>query len=107
MPVQVSATSQSPFAARQIPPPLPAGCVQPLAGMQLSFVQTFPSSQLGAGPPTQPPPLQVSLVVQNEPSSHGAVLLLFVQPVLVLHPSSVQTLLSLQLGAGPPTQIPP
>ena len=105
--MQVSATSQTPFWTRQIIPALPAGCVQPLAGTQLSFVHTLLSSQLGAGPPTQTLPAQASLVVQNEPSSHGAVLLLCVQPVPVSHPSSVQTLLSLQLGAGPPTHVPP
>ena len=105
--MHVSATSQTPFWTRQVVPALPAGCVHPLAGMQLSLVQTLLSSQLGAAPPTQLPPPHVSLVVQNEPSSHGAVLLLCVQPVPVSHASSVQTLLSLQFGAGPPTQIPP
>ena len=86
---------------------MPAGCVQPLAGIQLSTVHTLLSSQSGAGPPTQIPPLQVSGPVQKEPSSHDAVLLGCVQPKPVSHSSSVQTLLSLQLGAGPPTQMPP
>src|SRR5206468_585165 len=39
-------------------------CAQPLAGLQLSVVQTLLSSQLGGGPPTQAPLEQVSLVVQ-------------------------------------------
>src|SRR6266849_2108169 len=82
-------------------------CVHPLAGLQASVVQTFPSSQLGAGPPTHAPAAQVSLVVQAFPSLQGAVLLMCTQPVAGLHESSVQTLLSLQLGAGPPTHVPP
>ena len=47
---------------------------QPEAGSQLSSVHTFPSSQSGAGPPTQAPPLQVSAVVQASASSHELVL---------------------------------
>ena len=43
-------------------------CAQPLAGLQLSVVQTLWSSQLGGGPPTQAPSEQVSLVVQASPS---------------------------------------
>src|SRR6266849_1679369 len=82
-------------------------CTQPVAGLQLSSVQTFPSSQLGAGPPTHAPAAQVSLVVQAFPSLQGAVLLMCTQPVAGVHESSVQTLLSLQLGAGPPTHVPP
>src|SRR5207249_2591999 len=50
-------------------------CTQPLAGSQESPVQTLPSLQLGAGPPTHVPPEQVSLVVQALPSSQDAVLL--------------------------------
>jgi hypothetical protein len=82
-------------------------CVQPVAGLQPSVVQTLPSSQLGAAPPTQVPPEHVSLVVQALPSLHGAVLLVCVQPVIGLHASSVQTLPSSQFGAAPPTQTPP
>src|SRR6266849_184134 len=82
-------------------------CTQPVAGTQLSSVQTLPSSQLGAGPPTQVPPLQVSLVVQAFPSLQGLVLLVCTQPVAGLQLSSVQTLPSSQLGAGPPTHAPP
>jgi hypothetical protein len=42
----------------------------PVAGLQLSSVQTLLSSQFGAGPPTQDPPEQVSLVVHAFPSLH-------------------------------------
>jgi len=45
-------------------------CVQPLAGSQVSLVQTFPSSQV-TGLPTHPPAAQTSAVVQALPSSHG------------------------------------
>ena len=70
-------------------------CAQPLAGLQLSSVQRFPSLQSGAGPPTQDPPEQVSLVVQAFPSLQGSELLVntqippwqesVVQPLLSLH----------------------
>src|SRR5437870_12321827 len=66
----------------------------------------FPSSQLGAGPPRHLPPLHLSLVVQAFPSLHGAVLFVWKQPVAGLQVSSVQTLPSSQLVAGPPTQPP-
>ena len=65
------------------------------------------SLQLGAAPPTQDPPAQVSAVVQALPSSQDAVLLALTQPVAGTHESSVQGLLSSQLGAEPPTQDPP
>jgi len=38
---------------------------------------------------------------------HDAVLFVCVQPEVGLQPSSVQTSLSLQLGGGPPTHVPP
>jgi len=50
---------------------------QPEAGTQVSVVHTLPSLQLGAAPPTQVPPAQVSLVVQALPSVHGAVLFVY------------------------------
>jgi hypothetical protein len=72
---------------------------QPLAESQVSSVQTFPSSQFGADPPTQAPPLQVSPKVQGSPSSQEDVLGLFVQASLFSsQASSVQGLLSLQLA---------
>jgi hypothetical protein len=79
---------------------------QPEPESQLSFVQILPSSQPGGGPPTQPPPLQVSAVVQASPSSHELLLFTCVHPLPGLQPSSVHTLLSLQLGGAPPTQVP-
>jgi hypothetical protein len=80
---------------------------QPEAGLQPSSVHTLPSLQLGGVPPTQDPPLHLSPVVQALASSHGLVLLSWKQPEAGLQPSSVHTLLSLQLGGGPPTQDPP
>ena len=80
---------------------------QPVDGLHESFVQTLPSLQFSAGPPTQVPPLHVSAVVQALPSLQDAVLFVLTQPVAGLHESSVQTLPSLQFGAGPPTQVPP
>src|SRR5438067_10640580 len=71
------------------------------------MVHLLPSSQFVAGPPTHVPPLQVSPVVQAFPSLQGLVLLVCVQPVAGLQPSVVQTLPSSQLGAVPPTQVPP
>jgi NAD(P)-dependent dehydrogenase (short-subunit alcohol dehydrogenase family) len=47
----------------------------PVAGMQESVVQTLPSLQLGAGPPTQEPAAQVSAVVHAFPSLQGSELL--------------------------------
>src|SRR6185436_13327207 len=82
-------------------------CVQPVAGLQPSSVQGLLSLQSGGGPPWHVPPPQVSFVVQALPSSHGSVLFVWVQPVEGLQPSSVQGLLSLQSGAGPPWQVPP
>jgi hypothetical protein len=41
---------------------------QPLVASQLSSVHTFPSSQLGAAPPTHAPAEQVSFVVHSLPS---------------------------------------
>ena len=71
---------------------------QPLAGLQESSVQRFPSSQFGAGPPTQKPPLQMSPVVQAEPSLQDWVFGAWTQPVAGLQVSSVQGLPSLQFG---------
>jgi hypothetical protein len=85
---------------------------QPVDGLQLSVVQTLPSSQFGAGPPWQLPPPHVSFVVHAFPSLHGAVLGVWTQPAGApnpagLHESSVQGLLSLQSSGGPPWQLPP
>jgi hypothetical protein len=62
---------------------------------------------LGAGPPTQDPLEQASLVVQALPSLHAAVLLVNTQPFVGSQMSSVQTLASSHTGGEPPTQVPP
>src|SRR2546421_714329 len=80
---------------------------QPVAGSHESSVQGLLSSQLGPVPPTQAPPEQVSPVVQAFPSSQGLLLLVNTHPVAGSHVSVVQMLLSLQVGAGPPTHTPP
>lgn len=81
--------------------------VQPDAGLQESSVHTFPSSQFGAGPGTQAPPWHVSVVVQALPSLQGNELSAWRHPTAESQKSSVHTLLSLQLGAGPGMQLPP
>ena len=59
------------------------------------------------GPPdTQTPSLHTSGFVHALPSVQGAVLLVCTQPVAELQLSSVQTLLSSQLGGDPPTHAP-
>src|SRR5947199_4267911 len=65
-----------------------------------------PGAPVARAPPVQAPPLQVSLVVQALPSLQGSVLLPWRQPVVGSQLSSVQRLLSLQLSAGPPAQLP-
>src|SRR5207249_41643 len=80
---------------------------QPVVGSQRSSVESVPWAQVGGGPATQRPRLQVSLVVQALPSLHGPVLLVCAQPVDGLQVSSVQRLPSSQLGPAPPTHRPP
>ena len=79
---------------------------QPVAGLQLSSVQTLPSSQFGGAPPTHDPSAQVSAVVHALPSLHGAVLFVLTQPLAGLQLSSVQPLPSSQLGGAPGTHAP-
>ena len=79
----------------------------PVEVLQPSLVHSLLSLQTSAGPPTQAPPLHVSLVVHALPSLQGAVLFTWTQPVAWLHESSVQPFPSLQFCAGPPTQTPP
>jgi hypothetical protein len=81
--------------------------IHPVAELQESLVQTFPSSQFGGGPPTQDPSEHMSPVVHAFPSSHGLALLVCVQPVTELQASIVQMLPSSQFGAAPPTHEPP
>jgi len=74
---------------------------QPVVGLQTSSVQAFPSSQLGASPPTHRPPVQVSAVVHAFPSSQGAVFGLLTQSLAGSQESSVHGLPSSQLRAAP------
>jgi hypothetical protein len=67
----------------------------------VSFVQTFPSLHVGAGPPTHEPPEHVSLVVHAFPSLHDVVLFVYTQPDAGLQLSSVQTFPSLHVGGVP------
>ena len=77
-----------------------------VVSLQESVVQTLLSPQL-RGLVAQLPPLQMSPVVQNKPSSQGDVLFAFTQTSVVsLQESVVHTLLSLQFLATPP-QVPP
>ena len=78
----------------------------PEAESQASVVQGFESSQSGAGPPTQVPPAQVSLVVQALASSHSSVLLALTHPEVGAQLSVVQGFESSQSGAGPPIHSP-
>jgi hypothetical protein len=80
---------------------------QPCAALQVSVVHSFPSLQVGGGPPTHIPPEQVSFVVQALPSLQALALLTCTQPVAGLQESSVQPLPSSQLGGAPGTQAPP
>jgi len=81
--------------------------VQPMRALQPSSVHAFPSLHTSGAPPTQRPPLHVSLVVQALPSSHASVLLPWMHPSAVSQVSVVQMFESLQLGAAPPMQVPP
>ena len=56
--------------------------------------------------PRTRPPEQLSPVVHALPSSHGAALFAFTQPVAGLHESSVHAFPSSQFGGAPPTQRP-
>jgi hypothetical protein len=81
---------------------------QPSVVLQVSFVQVLLSSQAKAVlPEEQLPPEQASPIVQTLPSLQDAVLLLWAQPLLGLHESSVHALLSLQLRLPLPRQAPP
>src|SRR5436190_474296 len=80
---------------------------QPVAGLQESSVQTLPSFQFGATPPTHLPPAHVSFVVHASPSWYADLLFVWTQPVAGLHESSVHPLPSSQFGATPPTHDPP
>ncbi len=74
----------------------------PLVPLQLSAVHAALSSQFFSTP-RHVPPLQWSPTVHRLPSSHvGALLAVWLQPVVALHGSSVHGLASSQLSAAPP-----
>jgi hypothetical protein len=89
--------------------PVVGRCTQsPVSGTQASSVHGLSSSQTAPVPETHAPPEQASPVVQAFPSSQTAVLLTCSHtPVVGLQASSVHGLLSLQVTAVPPTQVPP
>jgi hypothetical protein len=105
---------------------------QPEAGSQLSSVQPLLSLQLIGVPPqlpskhtspavhalpslhdavlfgcVQPPPSHTSFVQPLPSSAHGPLLFVCTQPEAGSQESSVHALPSSQLGAEPPTQLPP
>ena len=79
---------------------------QPVVMLQLSVVQTLPSSQLIAPPDTQAPATQASPEVQALPSVQASVLLANTQPLDGAQLSVVHGLLSLQASALPGWQAP-
>ena len=70
--------------------------LQPVCGSQLSAVQAKPSSQVLGLPPLQLPPLQFSPTVQTSPSSQAPVLARYAQPFAVKQKSTVHWLPSSQ-----------
>jgi hypothetical protein len=92
-PLQVSPSEHDvPFAT--------AACVQPVAGLQPSVVQTLPSSQFGGVPAWHVPAWHVSAPLQASPSEHDvpfATVGFWQTPAL--QTSLVQGLLSLQSAA--------
>ena len=81
--------------------------MQPLAGTQLSVVQTLPSLQTMVAPGLHAPLAQMSPLVQALLSLQLRVLAANTQPEEALHESVVQSLLSLQTVVGPGTHEPP
>jgi len=75
----------------------------PVAGLQESSVQMFPSLQTRGVPGWQLPSPQVSFTVQASASSQGSVLLVYTQPDAGLQESSVQMFASLQTRGVPAT----
>jgi hypothetical protein len=97
-PAHTSPTEQ-PFPSSHGPPLLLN--VQPVAGLQASVVQTFPSLQVMGWPALQLPPAQTSFAVHALPSLQGRVLFKKEQPLAGTQVSVVQGLLSLQTTAAP------
>jgi hypothetical protein len=81
--------------------------LQPFVASQPSVVHRLSSLHTGAAPPAQTPPLHTSPVVQALPSLQDCVLLRNLQPLAGSQLSVVQGLLSLQLTAEGPAQVPP
>jgi hypothetical protein len=81
---------------------------QPNIGLQASVVQTFASLQLRAVPAVHVPPWQLSAPLHTLPSRQGVPFStgVFVQPLVGLQASVVQTFASLQLRAVPAAQVP-
>jgi hypothetical protein len=109
VPLQASATSQTPAAARHCAPALPATFVHPTPAVQPSTVHGLPSLQLRAGPGWQLPAashespfVHTSPSLQTEPIGAGV----FVQPVPEAQESAVQSLPSSQFGPPVPVQTP-
>lgn len=81
-------------------------CRQPRPSWQASLVHACPSSHRLGLPGLHTPAAHASPLVQGSPSSHSAPLFLCVQPVSGAQPSSVQGLLSPQLGPPLPAHLP-
>jgi hypothetical protein len=83
----------------------------PVAGLQESVVQSFPSSQATGVRPTHAPPPHTSPVVQSFPSSQAFVLFVKTQPDARVQVSVVHGLRSLQMTPtplhAPPLQVSP
>ena len=79
---------------------------QPVAGSQLSVVQTLLSPHTRGAPGWHVPPVQTSLIVQAFPSEQAMALFVKTQPVAGLQASDVHTLVSLQTIAGPDRHVP-
>jgi hypothetical protein len=77
------------------------------AGLHVSVVHALLSLHTTVVPLWHVPPPQTSPVVQALPSLHAPVLFVKTQPVVVLHVSVVQALLSLHTSALMPWQVPP
>ena len=84
-----------------------ASNLHPMAAAQLSVVHALLSLHTGADPPTQPPPEQVSPVVQRLLSLHGELLLTVLQPPAGSQLSVVHSLPSSQPTVTGPAQLPP
>jgi hypothetical protein len=104
---QVSAPLQT-FPSAQAVPFATGVVVHPVAGTQLSVVQTLPSLQTSGVPALHAPPWQVSAPLQALPSVHDVPFATATcwQPRTGSQVSVVQGLLSLQLRADPGVQVP-